>query len=231
MEGTHLVDIILAAGALGTASFGIVEGLKGGEWLKVGSIGFSKIPTELGAGVMNALKVAYGNNATHYLESLFRNSKDSGELSKTIRQGARIGLTKELASDLAESVGVIDKDLLTNVAIKLRSGDELDKDERSALGRYELALDSRIDAAIANANTKYISGVRKAASIISILISVVVGLTIAFGKENFALTNDVTPFAIIVQSIVIGIVAVPIAPIAKDIVSAIQSVSKSFKSK
>lgn len=231
MEFTNLVDIILAAGALGTASFGIVEGLKGGEWLKVGSIGFKKIPAELGPGVMHALEVAYGSNVNHYLESLFRNSKNTGELSKTIRQGARIGLTKELASELAESVGVVSKDKLVLVAQKLHSGKELDQEERSALGRYELALDSRIDAALANANTKYISGVRKTASAISILISLVVGITLAFTQVPEGASYLDLKIAILIQALVIGIVAVPIAPIAKDIVSAIQSVSKSFKTK
>ncbi len=224
MEPGNFVDIILAAGALGTASFGIVEGLK---WTPLGTIGFKSIQKKLGNTVMKALESAYGPDFLDYLTSLYRNSKSSGELSKTIRQGVRIGLTENIARGLAKSVGVVDGVILESVAKSLESGEELSQIQRSILGRFELALDARIDSALADANTKYVGGMRVAASLFSIIISVATAITLFFTESS--ISGLFTMAGILIQSVIIGLVAVPIAPIAKDIVSAIQAASKTVR--
>ncbi|MEQ9091603.1 MAG: hypothetical protein RIE52_10970 [Balneola sp.] len=227
MEPGNFVDIILAAGALGTASFGIVEGLK---WTRLGTIGFSSISNQLGKEVMDALKNAYGQNFLVYLKSLYRENRSSGALSKTIRQGVRIGLSEDNAIDLAKSIGVVDGDSLKDVAKTLNSNGELSTDQRSILGRFELALDARIDSALADASNKYIGGMRLAASCFSIMISLATALTFIFTDINESFVDKFgNSWGMIVQAVIVGLVAVPIAPITKDIVSAIQAASKALK--
>ena len=206
----NLGTIILAVGALGTASFGIVEALK---WTRVGVMGFRKIKTLLGDPVMQALQLAYGSAFMLFLEAAYRNGRNSGELPRIIRQGARIGLTPETAPGLAAQVGVVDGQQLSEVATAIQSNKELNNEQRNLLGRFELALDARIDAAMALANDQYIGYVRLLASAVSIIIAAFVGYSMGIDWKIW---------------LIVGIAAVPVAPMAKDLASAIQAASKSM---
>lgn len=206
----NLGTIILAIGALGTASFGIVEALK---WTRVGVMGFGRIKTLLGDPVMMALQLAYGSDFMLFLEAQYRNGRNSGELPRTIRQGARIGLTPETAPGLAAQVGVVDGQQLSEVAAAIQSNEELNSEQRNLLGRFELALDARIDAAMSLANDRYIGYVRLLASVVSIIIAAFVGISMGIDWKTW---------------LIVGVAAVPVAPMAKDLASAIQAASKSM---
>ena len=86
----HLSTAVLAAGALGTAAFGIVEGLKVFPWLA--EAGFVVIRRLLSP-IENALDVAYGADSMRLLKAQYRG--DTAELVRVIRQGVRIGLKPE----------------------------------------------------------------------------------------------------------------------------------------
>lgn len=77
-----LIEMVLAAGALGTAAFGIVEGLK---WTRLGELGFSKIEETLGSALMPALKVAYGPQYVSLLRAQYRQGRGKGELPRRSR--------------------------------------------------------------------------------------------------------------------------------------------------
>lgn len=206
----NLGTIVLAVGALGTASFGIVEGLK---WTIVGLSGFRQIRKLLGDPVMEALRVAYGPEYMSLLKAQYRANRISGDLPRSLRQGARVGLTPSTAEALANQVGVVSKAELKTVAAALQKGKNLTDSQRNVLGRYELALDARIDAALALANDKYIGYIRVLASVVSIGIALAVRQ--AAGGEWLT-------------AVIVGVAAVPIAPIAKDLASALQSAAKAM---
>ena len=209
----NLGTIILAIGALGTASFGIVEGLK---WTIVGLAGFRQIRKLLGEPVMQALHVAYGPEYLSLLKAQYRANRAGGELPKSLRQGARIGLTPDTAEALASRIGVVGKKELKSVAAALEKGKTLSDSERNILGRYELALDTRIDAALALANDRYIGYMRVFASLVSIGIA----LSVRQWMDGDWL-----------RAVIVGVAAVPVAPIAKDLASAIQSAAKAMQKK
>lgn len=211
-----LVAIVLAVGALGTASFGIVEGFK---WTFIGLAGFRQIRKLLGDPVMKALQIAYGSEYLPLLKGQYRAERTTGELLKSIRQGARVGLTPETAGDLAQRVGVVNKAELKAVAAKLQKGKDLNDNQRNILGRYELALDARIDAALALANDKYIGYMRLLASGVSLVIAVLVW---------WYLSDETKEKVPLLTAIVIGLAAVPIAPVAKDVAKAIQSAARAM---
>lgn len=199
----NLGTTVLAVGALGIAAFGIVEGFKGAG---LGLLGFGQIGKLLGEHVLNALKIAYGDDYLSVLKVQYRTGRSSGDLTRSIRQGARIGLTPNNAKDLAASVGVVDGDKLQKVTEAVMAGEELDDEQRGILGRFELALDARIDAATAMANYRYANSMRVAASVVAVVIALVVAIIL---EANLLL------------ALVVGIAAVPIAPIAKDVATAI----------
>src|SRR5688500_14724416 len=98
----NLSTAVLAAGALGTAAFGIVEGLKVIPLLA--EAGFTTLVKFLGP-IMDALKTAYGPDAERVLRAQYRG--DRAELTRTIRQGARIGLTPKVADGIAHSLAIV----------------------------------------------------------------------------------------------------------------------------
>ena len=209
----NLGTTVLAVGALGIAAFGIVEGFKGAG---LGLLGFGQIPRLLGEHVLNALKIAYGDDYLSVLKVQYRTGRSSGDLTRSIRQGARIGLTPSNAKDLAASVGVVDGEELRKVSEAVMAGEELNDEQRGILGRFELALDARIDAATAMANYQYANSMRVAASVVAVVIALIVAIIV---EANLLL------------ALVVGIAAVPIAPIAKDVATAIQSASAAMSRK
>ncbi len=207
----NLGTIVLATGALGTAAFGIVEALK---WTRLGEAGFRSILKVLGP-IIELLRTAYGPDFQNLLRAQYRG--DQRDLTRVIRQGVRVGLTAANANQAARFLGMIDGERLTEAARQVEEGRELPAELRNVLGRFELAVDTRIDAALLLAKSRYVGATRVTASIFALLIAVAVGKYLG---------NDY-----IFQSIVIGIAAVPLAPVAKDLVGALQSASKAIRLK
>ncbi|MDZ7643541.1 MAG: hypothetical protein U5K76_04490 [Woeseiaceae bacterium] len=209
----NLGTLVLAVGALGTAAFGIVEALK---WTSLGLLGFSRIGRLLGEPVMAALGVAYGPDYLALLRAQYRAGRRDASLASTLRQGARVGLTPETAAGMARAVGVVAEQDLREVATALAQGEELSAAQRGILGRFELALDARIDAALSLAADRYAGSLRVAASLVAITIALAVGLS--RGQD-------------LVLSLIVGVAAVPIAPMAKDLSSAIKAAGRALPGK
>jgi len=207
----NLGTIILATGALGTAAFGIVEALK---WTRLGEAGFRAILTVLGP-IIELLRTAYGPDFQTLLRAQYRG--DQRDLTRVIRQGVRVGLTAANANQAARFLGMIDGERLTEAARQVEEGRELSAELRNVLGRFELAVDTRIDAALMLAKSRYVGATRVTSSIIAILIAVAVGVFLGEGY--------------MFQAILVGIAAVPLAPVTKDLVSALQSASKAIRLK
>lgn len=205
----NIGTMILATGALGTAAFGIVESLK---WTRLGEAGFGAILKVLGL-IMETLKIAYGPDYENLLRAQYRG--EQRELVRVIRQGVRIGLTEENASQVAKFLGMVDADKLKEAARLVREGGELPAELRNVLGRFELAVDARIDAALTLAQNYYVGAVRVVASIVALIIALAVGIYQGF----------------IFQALLVGGAAVPLAPVAKDLVTALQSASKAIRTK
>jgi|SRR3989344_1392222 len=207
----NIGTIILATGALGTAAFGIVEALK---WTRLGEAGFGAILKILGP-IIKTLEVAYGPDYRNLLRAQYRG--DQRELVRTIRQGVRIGLTTTNAGQAAMFLGTVDAKILGKAVQQVEEGKELPAELRNVLGRFELAVDARIDAALALAKNNYVGAVRGAASIAALLIALSVG---------FYLGGDA-----VFKAILVGVAAVPLAPISKDLMTALQSASKAIRAK
>ena len=203
----NLVEIVLATGALGTAAFGIVETLK---WTPVGAFGFKSIPKVLGP-IWEVLGVAYGKDFESLLRYQYKGERDA--LARTLRQGVRIGLKADNAPGLADHLGMVDKEQLRQAAQEAEGGEDLSDELRNVLGRFELAVDARIDAALTLARSRYEGAMRIMASIIALAIALIVG----FILDNLLLAT------------LVGVAAVPLAPIAKDVATALQSAAKALR--
>jgi len=207
----NIGTIVLATGAFGTAAFGIVEALK---WTKLSDAGFGTILKVLGP-LTETLQIAYGSDFKSLLRAQYKGEQK--ELARVIRQGMRIGLLEENASRIAQFLGMVNVEKLKDAARLVESGGELPSELRNVLGRFELAVDARIDAALTLAQNHYVGAIRVSASIVAILIALATGLYL--GREY------------LFQALLVGIAAVPLAPIAKDLLTALQSASKAIRTR
>ncbi len=218
--------IILSIGALGTASFGIVEGLK---WLDfVGLRGYNTLIKSFDASFFNALTKAYGKDYEAFLKAQYRSDRATGGLNRVLRQGVRVGLHEDNAVELANWVGVngVDAETLKQVAAELSTPrdpdapvDPAEEDKkRRQLGRFELAIDTRIDAAIVKANSRYTGAMRGLATITAFVLTAVV----AYGLLDWPFPEGLW------LVFVIGAAAVPVAPIAKDLASSLTSAANAL---
>jgi hypothetical protein len=209
-------DVVLATGALGTAAFGIVEALK---WTSLGETGFGTALAMLGP-LRTTLQVACGPEYETLLRGQYRGER--AELVRSLRQGVRVGLTPATVPEIAKFLGSLDMTTLADAVAAANEGRELTPRQRNAIGRFELAADARIDAAVTVALGRYAGGNRVAASVVALTIAIVAAATIRANDET------VVSWA---QAAIIGIAAVPLAPIAKDVVSGIQAATRALRAR
>jgi hypothetical protein len=208
--------IVAAAGALGTACFGIVEALK---WSPLGESGYREIRKYLGEELLGALEIAYGPQYDALLRAQYRqDSQTQVGIAKSLRQGVRVGLTQANARSIAAFLGSVDAAALEAAAAAVAGGEDLSSVHRGAIGRFELAVDARIESALSRAQDIYLGSVRCVSSLLAILIAeVVVILPGAAPRANW------------MTALLVGIVAVPLAPLANDLVGALQAATKALR--
>lgn len=223
-----LTQFILASGAVGTASMAIAEGSKS---VRIKPFGFGRVIKDL-SWAEGALKVAYGNNHEDLLKSLYRTGRSKGDLPRILRQGIRIGMNKENAKNMAQGVGSIDPVKLSEIAGAIEEPKDLDENQKKLIGRFEIAADARIEAALAMAERAYTNGIRLIAFLIAIILSQGAAAGIFYSQETTTAANfaETYKFETFIVALIVGLTAVPLAPIAKDIATGLQSAAKAVRS-
>jgi hypothetical protein len=246
----------LAIGALGGASQGIVDGLfKPFTWFD--SAGFERIfavggkeggrrffPTHKATldPLLPALRIAYGSDVMELLRAQYRVGRVSGDLPRTLRQGVRIGfgmmevptialvatelgVTADIANLAAQA---IDSARRQRSQVEQSTSPRESKppqepamtdEQRSAMARLETMIDARIDAALALADTQYVSQTKLLATFVSLVISFAVGWSLDMVPCQWG------------WCLLVGLAAVPLTPVAKDLSTAIQEAAKALKAR
>lgn len=216
---TQITTAIAAIGALGTAAFGLVDASKLLPWL-VPSSGFgfirklvkqlapesSTIPTD------SALTVAA---ITDTLRANWINGMALADQKSVAKTLFKLRLNAQTAPALALITGV-DKDVLTSVATKLANGEEMSQQEMNTYGRFDVLLATTIDRGYQKADQRYRSTAKLAACIVAILLAEAAAYFL--GMQNAGL------------AFIVGLVATPLAPIAKDLASSLTTAAKAVQS-
>jgi hypothetical protein len=119
----------------------------------------------------------------------------------------------------------------------VQGGKALSDDHRGALGRFELAADARVASALARAQDAYLGWVRGAASAVSIFLAEFAAYFLSgttTGAGGGAANAAAAPGTAGLPNewligLLVGIVAVPLAPIANDVVGALQAATKALR--
>lgn len=209
-----LPQIITAIGGLGTAAFGLVDSTKpffGG----VNRIGFSRI-----AGAVTGLTPgtpANGLTQSKILATLKANWFNGTDLSsqKAIAKSLiKQGLSPTNAPDLAKAAGV-DAAVLQSVAAKINSGTALEQNESDVYSRFDFILTALLDEVYQSSDQAYTNGTRVVASIFAVALALVGGWSLHVGPPRYLWSHDMG------LAFLAGLLATPLAPIAKDVASAL----------
>jgi hypothetical protein len=211
----QIVNLIIAAGALGTAAMGLVDASKvfgGGP----SNFGFGYVADALDPFLVPLTNNSIGFSKAQILRTLkanWLNGVAKADQKAKAKSLIHLGLTTGSAPGLANAAGV-NAAKLQSLAQKTADGANVSQDEINVLGQFDAVLSAALDAAYERGDQKY----RNAAKLLSMAVATVlggVGGWLAFGSDYT--TRD------IILSLLVGVAATPLAPVAKDLASSLQA--------
>jgi hypothetical protein len=209
---------IIAVGALGTAAFGLVDASKA-MWGGISNVGWGPVKASLKPFDI-ALKDANSDwAATIYANWINGVAKDDQKMAA--KSLVRLGLSPANAAALAPA-GRVDPERLTQVMTAVDAGQPLAPADVALLARFDAAIDAALDAGFELGDQRYRSAARLLAGAIAVILSIVAVLVVP------SLAAGV-PYGGIPLAIFVGLIAVPVAPIAKDLASGLSTAASAFK--
>jgi hypothetical protein len=218
--------IITAIGALGTASFGLVDSTKA-FWGGVNRFGFNRIEDTVKK--LTPKAAASGLTQAKIVDTLRANWYNGTELGgqKSIAKSLiKQALNPGNAKALAAATGV-NATILESVASSISTGTALQPNETDVFSRFDFILTALLDEAYQDADQRYTNGTRIVASIFAIVLAVAGGWIVAIdagGTRSYWSSSDV------LVAILVGVLATPLAPIAKNLSSALASAVNAMQS-
>lgn len=224
-------ETVAAIGALGTSAYGLVDTTKV-VWGGISRVGYKRIRTAL-APFSPALENALGPNWANAIFSHWLNGVPLDDQKTKAKGLIRLGLTENNAAVLANAGkiptrasfdpvaprneaalpsggNIIDPAVLAQAVGLLTTGGNLTPAHVNVLGRFDATVDAALDAAYERADQEYRNAARGLAALIAVALSIAAAYFI-----SGTFYKDLLP------AVIIGLVAVPLAPIAKDVSTAL----------
>ena len=219
----ELPNIVLAVGGLGTAAFGLVDSTKV-FWGGVNRIGFGKIDAAVSAltpgTAVNGLSQA---KVISTLRANWYNGQDLGSQKAIAKSLIKLSLNAGNAAAVADAAG-IDRAVLQSVAAKMAAGTALTSSESDVYARFDLILTATLDEAYQDGDQRYTNGSRTWAGVFAVLLAFVGGWVVrGSGFEEYIGSSDLW------RALLAGVLAVPLAPVAKDLSSALAAAVNSMQ--
>ncbi|HEY1290514.1 MAG TPA: hypothetical protein VGF58_19455 [Burkholderiales bacterium] len=223
MDLSNIEVVVSAAGALGLASYALVDASKVGRYGGVSNAGFRFIEHA----VRQLLPSEHLNLATarshgrrsvlDVLHANWINGSPLGDQKAIAKSLIKLRLTKDTAEAFAKAT-LVDQDVLSAVAEKMAKGGKLGDEETNVLGRFDLGLTAILDEGYQRADQKYRNSARVLAAIVAVVLAVLGGWVVSGSSYwDYLKSSDVW------VALLCGLISVPIAPITKDLTSALQA--------
>jgi hypothetical protein len=224
-QSAELTQIITAIGGLGTAAFGLVDAAKS-VFGFINRIGLAHIqntvmgltPDQTGADAngialpakpVNALP---RQNILETVEANWVNGTDLASQKAIAKSLIKLHLSAGNSAALAAKTNV-DPALLGSVATKTIAGSPLSPAESDVFSRFDLIVTALLDEAYQLSDQVYRNSTRGLAASVAVLLAVAGGLSLE--GVNFWRPREVG------LAVLVGLLATPLAPIAKDLSSAL----------
>jgi hypothetical protein len=217
LGSVDLSKIVMTIGGLGTAAYGVVDATKslGGGVSRVGFGDIKAVMSKLipaASGVSKATSALTLDSAMATLRANWMNGMPMADQKLVAKALVRLNLTPDFANSLAVATGV-DSGTLTTVAKKLSTKEKLTDQETDVYGRFDLLLSSLLDQAYQRGDQRYRNTAKLCAVIVSVILALL-GAQYTLGPGHVGL------------AVLAGLLATPLAPVAKDVASAIQAGAK-----
>jgi hypothetical protein len=224
---TSIGDMIGAVGGLGTAAFGLVDAFKavGGGVSNAGFASIRKALAPLGA----ALGPLGGADPWDTLRANWINGMAKPDQKAIAKSLIRLGLTVTNAPVLATTTG-IDATALTTAVTKVRSGNALDQHDLNILGEFDTIVSACLDAGYEKADQQYRNTAKLYAMIVSIILAIIGGGIIYYSNPGHDGPLDYLLSSNFLLALLLGVVATPLAPVTKDLSSALATAVKAVGS-
>lgn len=216
----QLSTMIIAVGALGTAAFGLVDAFKALPGGGVSHFGFRFVRNAIKDLLPDGTKTAMSRDKiVESLKSQWINGampvNDQVSVAKSL---IKLQLSPDTAAALAKATGV-DAAILATVAQSMQTATALSAVQSDVNGRFDLALTTLLDQAYQRGEQRYRNAAKSTAVVVAVALSLVAnGYVVPEANRLSAL-----------GALLLGLVATPIAPVAKDIASAVQTASKAIQ--
>lgn len=218
-----VIALIGAVAALGTAAVGLVDASKA-AWGGISRLGFGAVRAGL-LPFAPALAAAVGD-----WEALFsahwRNGRSKDDQKALAVSLIKLGLDESNAVVVA-GAGHADPTEFASLVSAIRHGRDLSAEQINVLGRFSATVEALLDAAFERADQIYRSGARVAAGLAAVALSVAAGAVAAgvtaTGFYGYISSRDGA------AAVLIGLIAVPVAPVAKDLISSLSAAARAVK--
>lgn len=213
----QVVTGIGAIGALGTAAYGLVDITKF-FWGGVSRVGFRHIKAAMNpyitivAGTDEALFGAQEVRDT--LRANWMNGMAKADQKAVAKSLIRLRLKPGTAQRMAELAGVNPAHLI-DAARHINDDGALTETDMKALGAFDVAVSATLDLGYERGDQLYRNASKFVAACISVALAMAGG-AIAFSDRSHWL----------LISFIVGLVATPLAPVAKDLSTALQTAVK-----
>ena len=200
-----LPRIIAAIGGLGTAAFGLVDASKS-LWGGVNRIGFGGITQTVQSLTPGAPTNALSQKQVlATLKANWFNGTDLSSQKAIAKSLIKLNLSPGNAANLAQVTGV-DSAVLGQVASSIANGTALTTAQSDVYARFDLIVTALLDESYQFADNRYRNGTRAIAAVVAIVLALVAGNIVGLDPG---------------ECILVGLLATPLAPIAKDLSSAL----------
>ena len=205
----NLPAVVTAIGGLGTAAFGLVDASKV-LWGGVNHIGFPGISSAVTPLIPASQQPTNSLSQKKILETLqanWMNGTDLGSQKAIAKSLIKLNLSPANAHPVADATGLAPA-VLTAVATKIASGTPLSSAESDVFGRFDLIVTALLDEAYQRSDQVYRNWTRAIAAAVAVALSIAGEMTLhVAGGWGVAL--------------LVGLLATPLAPIAKDLSTAL----------
>lgn len=216
---TQYGNTIAAIGSLGVAAQSVVDACKFLPYGGPSHLGFDYIRKAVQLFIPG---VGYGEEAHMVTGALLNNLHgnwvngmalaDQKAIAKSL---IKLRLDPNNAEQYAK-VAAVDPSVLKQIATKLQAGQPLQGgDEANVMGRFELALTAILDGSYQRADQRYRNGSRVCAGAVSLGLAGSIG--VGAGIDTMT-------------AVLVGLLAVPLAPISKDLTSGLAAAVKALQS-
>jgi hypothetical protein len=213
-----VTNLIAAVGALGTAACGLVDTTKafGGG---LSQCGFGYIRDAVSP-FLSESGVLGKQDVLGTLRANWINGVSKADQKATAKSLIRVGLTADNAAAIAKAAGV-DAEKLTKTATSIRSGGQLAPVDLNVLGEFDVIVSAALDRGYERADQSYRNWAKLAATAVAVVLAAFGGFLIFSTSQSGANPWHYFGSSLFGLSLLVGLLATPIAPITKDLTSAL----------